>query len=188
MVGHEEITRLLVAARRGEEGAFDALLPRVYEELHEIAASLMRAERVGHTLQATALVHEAWLKLAGQASLGCEQRRTFFAAAANAMRRILVDHARAAGRDRRGGGRRPEPLDEAVADVERRTGSLMEIDAALSALGAADARKAQLVELRVFAGLSTGEAAEVLGLSTRQVERDWRFARAFLHARVSPPE
>jgi RNA polymerase sigma factor (TIGR02999 family) len=181
------ITRLLTAARAGETGAFDELLPLVYGELRALAQGLMRAERPGHTLEPTALVHEAWLRLASQESLGFAHRAQFFAAAATSMRRILVDHARARLRVKRGAGATLESgseLDGLVAAFEQRGGDLLALEAALAALAGLDARQARLVELRFFAGLDMRTTAELLAISLRQAERDWTHARAWLRQRL----
>jgi RNA polymerase sigma-70 factor (ECF subfamily) len=179
-----EVTRLLRAAREGDRGSLDELLARLYVELRRTASDLLHRERKDHTLQPTALVHETWLKLAGQATLGFQDRAGFFAAAASAMRRILVDHARTRKREKRGGGLAPEPLDETLLAVEQGSGDLIELDAALEQLAGLDSRKAKLVELRFFAGLPTREAAVALSISERQAERDLVFARAWLRNRL----
>jgi RNA polymerase sigma-70 factor, ECF subfamily len=179
-----EVTRLLRAVREGDPRSLDELMPHLYAELRRMAAELLRRERKDHTLQPTALVHEMWLKLAAQASLGFQDRAGLFAAAASAMRRILVDHARNRKREKRGGGRPAEPLDESVLAFEQGAGDLLELDAALEQLAGLDARKSKLVELRFFAGLPTREAAEVLSISERQAERDLVFARAWLRDRL----
>lgn len=181
------VTRLLTAAQAGEPGAFEELLPLVYGELRGLAAGLMRQERAGHTLDPTALVHEAWLRLASQESVGFAQRGQFFAAAAASMRRVLVDHARARGRVKRGGGEAgasDAALDGMLAAFEERAGDLVALEEALGELAALDARQGRLVELRFFAGLEMQATAELLGISLRQAERDWTHARAWLRARL----
>jgi RNA polymerase sigma factor (TIGR02999 family) len=180
------ITRLLTAARAGESGAFEELLPLVYGELRALAAALMRTERAGHTLDPTALVHEAWLRLASQESLGFGDRAQFFAAAATSMRRILVDHARARRAAKRARGERSEEaaLDGLVQVFEERAGDLVALEEALATLATLDTRQARLVELRFFAGLDMQSSAELLAISLRQAERDWTHARAFLRQRL----
>lgn len=184
---NRDITRLLQAARAGDRSAFDELVPRVYDELRRLAARLCQAENAGVTMQPTALVHEAWIKFSGQEALGFGHRAEFFGAAATAMRRVLVDRARARKADKRGGGQDRTPLDEAIVALEERAGDLGELDLALEGLRELDPRKAQLVDLRFFAGLDMGAAAEALGQSKRQTERDWTMVRAWLRDRLSGP-
>ncbi len=181
----EEITRLLQAAGAGSRAAADRLLPLLYSELRRLAQGLLRHERGDHTLQATALVHEAYVRLVGQRSVGFHDRAEFFRAAATAMRRVLVDHARTRGRRKRGGDARRTSLDDLVAELEHRSADLVALDEALEELSEIDATKARLVELRFFAGLSVNETAEVLGLSVRTAERHWTLARAWLHDALS---
>jgi len=166
----------------GERKASDELLTLVYEELRRLADRLLAAEGPRQTLQATALVHEAYLRLTGAADVGWENRAHFFGAAARAIRRILIDRARARGTERRGGGRRPLPL-EAAAGVmvgEPRV-DVLALDEALERLASLDAQKARVIELRFFGGLTAEETAETLGISPSTVVREWRFARAWLH-------
>ena len=173
-----DVTHLIDAAAAGDRRAAGELLPLVYDELRKLAAARMAGERAGHTLDATALVHEAYLRLVGDRSFA--NRGHFFAAAADAMRRILVDHARAKLADKRG-GRRRVPLDEAhrVADTPD---GLLAVDDALTRFAALDPAKAELVKLRFFAGLTTPEAAASLGISVATAERWWAFARTWLYA------
>lgn len=175
-----DVTLLLTAVRRGEPGSQDALLRLTYQELHRIATHYMRGERAEHTLAPTALVHEAWLRLVDGHDNTFEGRAHFFGVAAQAMRRVLVDHARRRQAAKRDGGERVT-LDAAhdVAISERT--ELLALDEALERLAALDARHARVVELRFFAGLSIEEVAEVLGISPATVKRDWTFARAWLH-------
>ena len=154
--------------------------PLVYAELRRLASSYLRGEAVGQTLQTTSLVNEAYVKLMGQRSVGWRDRRGFFAAAATAMRRILVDRARSKRALKRGGNARREAMDEAMAPFEERAGDLVELDDALSKLAAMDHRKAMIVEIRFFVGLSVNETAAVLDLSPRTVAREWNLARAWL--------
>jgi RNA polymerase sigma factor (TIGR02999 family) len=178
-----DVTRLLQAAADGDQNAAAAVLPLVYDQLRELAAARLAAEAPGHTLDATALVHEAYLRLVGPAD---RQRwndgRHFYAAAAASMRRILVDHARAKRARKRGGGARREPLD-AVAAPEPDE-ELLALDEALVKLAARDPVKARLVELRYFGGLTGEQAAAALGVSPTTADRYWVFARAWLQAEV----
>ncbi len=176
----DEITRLLLAAGNGAADAVNQLLPRIYDELRKLAGACLAGEKPGGTLPATALVHEAYLRLVQQDTVGFQGRAQFFAAAATVMRRILVDHARARRREKRGGDAVRVTLDEALAVFEHAAADVTDLDAALTALAQIDPRKARLVELRFFAGLSMKEGAHVLGVTQRTAERDWRFARAWL--------
>lgn len=182
-----EVTRILAALREGEPRAADELLPVVYEELRGIARRGLAGERAGQTLQATALVHEAWLRLGGgdSAAQDWENRRHFFAAAAQAMRRILVDRARRRGRDKRGGGRRRVDLSESVAVEAEPSLDLVALDAALEELETHDERKFKVVMLRYFTGLSIEETAEALEVSPATVKTDWSYARAWLHRELA---
>jgi RNA polymerase sigma factor (TIGR02999 family) len=184
----DEVTRLLSAASAGSQTALDRLLPIVYDEMRRLAQRLLGRERCDHTLQPTALVHEAYLKLVRQDSVGFDDRAQFFAAAATVMRRILVDHARAKRREKRGGDAVQVALDDAVALFEQRSGDLCALDEALTALAELDERKARLVELRFFAGVGMEEAARMLGVSLRTAERDWEYVRAWLNDRVQDNE
>jgi RNA polymerase sigma factor (TIGR02999 family) len=176
---------LLAAAERGESDVVERLVPVVYDELRRIARAELRRLPPGQTLQTTALVHEAYLRLAGSSEVGNRNRAYFFAAAARAMRLVLVDRARRKLSQKRGGGRTREdaevlvrlPVDDAPAD-------LLDLDAALEKLEAEDTRKAEIVALRFFAGLEMGEIAEVLGVPLRTLEREWRFARAWLRSEL----
>lgn len=174
------MTALLAAWRAGDESARDRLLTGVYDELHRLASRAMDGDRPGHTLQPTALVHEAYLRLAG-ADVPWEDRAHFYATAARTMRRVLVDHARARGRERRGAGARAVTLEEAIAHAPSRPEELEALDEALERLGALDQRKAKAVELHYFGGLSYDEVARVLGVAPATVHRDLRMARAWLH-------
>ncbi len=166
--------------QQGKPGAYDALLPLVYDELRAMASRSMQGERDGHTLQPTALVHEAFLRLVDQRSATFEGRRHFFAVAATLMRRVLVDHARRTRADKRGYGL-VVPLQGHMDAATEETHEVLQVDEALQQLAALDTRQAQVVELRYFAGLSVEETASVLGVSERTVKRDWAVARAFLH-------
>ena len=174
-----DVTRLLVDLQRGADGAADQLVPLVYGELHKLAVHYMRAERGDHTLQPTALVHEAYMRLVDQRNASWQNRSHFFGIAAQAMRRILVDHARRKRAGKREGGDRVT-LDESVAEAPQRSVDLIAVDDALNKLAALDPRQARVVELRFFGGLDIEQTAESLGISPATVKRDWTFARAFL--------
>jgi RNA polymerase sigma-70 factor, ECF subfamily len=178
----QEVTRLLSALTRGEGSAATKLIPVVYGELRRLAASYMRRERIDHTLQATALVHEAYLKLIEQRSVNWQSRAHFFGVAAQLMRRILVDHARGHSRQKRGGQEKRVSLDEAFIFDAGRATELLAVDDSLDRLAKIDERQARVVELRFFGGLSVEEAAEVLAVSPKTVKRDWSVAKAWLYA------
>ena len=181
-----DVTRLLEAAGRGDGQAAADLLPLVYDELRKLAASQMARERPGHTLDATALVHEAYLRLVGgDQPRDWDGRGHFIAAAAEAMRRILVDQARARGCDKRGGRFRKLDVDAVDLATTAAPDELLLLDEALARLAVADPPAARLVELRYFAGLSVAEAGAAVGLSTATAYRLWNFARAWLHSELS---
>jgi RNA polymerase sigma factor (TIGR02999 family) len=183
-----EVTDLLARWGEGDRGALASLTPLVYAELHRLAARALARERPDHTLQPTALIHEAFLRLHGGRPAACRDRVHFFALAARLMRRILVDHARALQASRRGAGALRLPLDhigELAAGEREPATDLVALDAALDELAAADARKARVVELRFFSGLSVVETAEALGVSAPTVILDTRLARAFLFDRMT---
>lgn len=183
MTNHDpgrDITRVLAAAASGEPRAAEQLLPLVYDELRQVAARQLANERPGHTLQATALVHEAYLRLVGGGGTSWENRRHFFAAAAEAMRRILVERARRKRRLRHGGGGQRVEVEADELPIEEPPVDLLALDEALERLAAEDTFKAELVKLRFFAGLSEQEAAEVLGVSRATAARHWAYARAWL--------
>jgi len=182
MSDNQEVTLLLSALTRGDDGAATKLIPVVYDELRRLAGSYMRRERVDHTLQATALVHEAYLKLVEQRSVDWQSRAHFFGVAAQLMRRILIDHARGHTRQKRGGEQKKVSLDEAFVFSERQADELLAVDDSLKRLEEIDPRQARVVELRFFGGLSVEEAAEVLGVSPKTVKRDWSVAKAWLYA------
>ncbi|HEU4596581.1 MAG TPA: sigma-70 family RNA polymerase sigma factor [Pyrinomonadaceae bacterium] len=177
----EEITRLLADWGRGDREALDRLAPLVHAELRGIARRQMSRERPGHTLQATALVNEAYLRLAGQDGFEYKDRAHFFAVCAQVMRHVLIDHARSHTRDKRGGGAVQVSLGEAEAMDAGRAADLMALDEALKELEALDPQKGKIVELRYFAGLGIEETAEVLGISPTTVRREWRRAKAWLY-------
>lgn len=175
-----EVTQLLQAWCSGDQTALEKLMPLVYDELHRLAHHYMLHERIGHTLQTTALVNEAYLKLIDAANVGWQNRAHFFAISANLMRRILVDFARTRGYRKRGGNIRKVELNEALVPSPERSVDFVALDSALSSLAAFDPRQAKLVELRFFGGLSVEEAAEVLGVSPRTVKREWAVAKVWL--------
>jgi RNA polymerase sigma factor (TIGR02999 family) len=156
----------------------------VYAELHRLASSLMSHERAGHTLQPTALIHEAFLRLVQGEQIEWQSRYHFFAVAAQMMRRILVDHARSVNAEKRFGKREKLSLESALVYTDAQSEELLALDEALERLGKVDERQYRIVELRFFAGLSTDEVAELLGVSSRTVKRDWMMARAWLHAEL----
>jgi RNA polymerase sigma factor (TIGR02999 family) len=182
-----EVTAALAAWSAGDRAALARVLPQIYEELRAIAAQHLRKERQGHTLQATALVHEAFLRLSGRERVHVEARVQFFAVAAQAMRRVLVDHARRRQAEKRGGHESPVPLTE-VAEAELNTSQqvdLLDVDDALVRLAALDPRQAQVVELRFFAGMEIEEIAAALDVSVSTVQREWRMARAWLRHQLA---
>ena len=178
--GREQISQLLKAWAGQDPAARDALVPIVYDELHRLAHHDMRTERAGHTLQTTALVNEAYLRLVDVDRMEWRDRAHFFGMAATMMRRILVDHARAHARDKRGGGVVMTSLDEDVAAPSREV-DVVALDDALQRLAEIDERQARLVELRYFAGLTIEEAAEALGISASTLKREWAIAKAWLY-------
>lgn len=180
-----DVTRLLKSWRQGESKALEDLLPLVYEELRDLAASYLRKERRGHTLQTTALVHEAYLRLCGGSPLHLVDRSHFFTVAAQAMRRILVDHARRHQAGKRIGAHQKVTLEAAPEPAVQLDADVLAVHEALEALSQIHPRQAQLVELRYFGGLSMEEAAEVLDVSLATVARDWRVARVWLHRKLS---
>ncbi|CAN5693421.1 sigma-70 family RNA polymerase sigma factor [soil metagenome] len=181
----EEVTGLLLAWRGGDADAFERLLPLVYAELRRIAGRQMAAERPGASLQATALVHEAYLRMVDYDRVEIRDRGHFLALAAQAMRRVLIDAARTRHAQRRGAGAHRVALEEALDIAMPQDDALLALDEALDELAGFDARKARGVELRYFGGLSIEEAAQVLGVSHATVERDWHTARLWLRARIS---
>jgi RNA polymerase sigma factor (TIGR02999 family) len=175
-----EVTQLLVAWSEGDKAAMDQLIPLVYGELRRLAKYHMRRERAGRTLQTTALIHEAYLRLIDASQVRLENRRHFFGAASRLMRQALVDLARERGSHKRGGAAERVSLDEALMVSEQRDDALLALDEALLALADIDGRKSQVVELRFFGGLSVEETAEALEVSVETVHRDWRLARSWL--------
>ncbi len=182
----QTVTLLLARVSDGQSDAVDELLPLVYDQLRSMAGAQMAGERDGHTLQATALVHEAYMKLASDPALASGDRRIFFGVAARAMRQILVDHARTKNRLKRGGDwKRVEVQPEADAPGQTQMLDLIAVDEALDELARLDERKARLVELRYFAGMTAEDAGELIGISRATVAREWRMCRAWLAARLS---
>lgn len=181
----QELTRLLQAWSNGDKEALEKLVPRVQRELHRLAGQYMAGERPNHPLQTTALINEAYIRLIGWKDVRWQNRAHFFAVAAQLMRRILVDMARARHRNKRGGGAIETTLDESCLFQEERTRDLVAVDQALTRLAEIDPRKSRLVELRFFGGLSEKEAAVVMQISERTVRREWNLARAWLHSEIS---
>lgn len=183
-----EVTQLLVAWGNGDETAFEKLTPLVYNELHRLATSYMRREESGHVLQPTALVNEAYLRLVDCKDIPWQNRSHFIGFAAQLMRRILIDFARARRSAKRGGATRPVELESAVLLTATRDVDLIALDEVLDRLATIDARKAQIVELRFFGGLSVEDAADVLRMSQRTVAREWNLARAWLYRELGGPD
>jgi RNA polymerase sigma factor (TIGR02999 family) len=177
----KDVTTLLLEWSHGDASALNQLAPLVYKELHRLAAGQLRRERADHTLQSTALVHEAYLKLIDQRRVQLHDRNQFFAFASQTIRRILVNHARAHNAVKRGGGKTLLELDESVVAGGRRDVDLVALDEALEALATLDPRQSRIVELRFFGGLSIEDTAKILGVSTATVKRDWDLARAWLY-------
>jgi RNA polymerase sigma-70 factor (ECF subfamily) len=186
----QDVSQLLRAWSDGDRTALDKLVPLVYDELRRMARRYMDGQKAGHTLQTTALIHEAYLKLIDQKAVHWRNRAHFFGVAAKAMRSILVDYARASHAAKRGGAAVLVSLDEAAVASDARAAELLALDDALASLAAIDQRKCQVVELRYFGGLSVEETAEVLQVSVETVARDWRLARTWLLrelSKSSPP-
>ena len=175
----QDVTGWLRAWSQGDETALEKLTPLVYGELHQRARRLMGRERVGHSLQPTALIHEAYLRLVGPSPMDCCDRSHFYALAARLMRQILVDHARARGRQKRGGAARPITFDETMIGPHEAP-DLVRLDDALQALAETDERKSRVIELRFFGGFSVDDVADILDVSPQTVLRDWRLAKAWL--------
>ncbi|HET9531159.1 MAG TPA: sigma-70 family RNA polymerase sigma factor [Blastocatellia bacterium] len=182
---NNEVTDLLVEWSNGSKEALDRLAPLVYDELRRLASYYMQHQQSGHTLQATALVNEAFLRLIDIKNVRWKDRAHFFAVAAKAMRHILIDHARGRQRQKRGGGARTVSLDETATIDEEQADQMVELDDALKSLAAIDQRKGQIVELRFFGGLSLDETAEVLGISSPTVQREWRLAKAWIYRQLN---
>jgi RNA polymerase sigma factor (TIGR02999 family) len=183
----KDVTQLLLDWRNGDQRALDQLMPLVYDELHRLAEHYMRSERPDHTLQPTALVHEAYLRLMGM-DVPLENRVHFFAIAAQVMRRILVDHARKYQYAKRGSGARKVSLDEAIDLTEERSADLIALDDALKSLSALDPRKSRIIELQYFGGLTYEETAHVLDISLTTVHREVKMAKAWLYREIKKGE
>jgi RNA polymerase sigma-70 factor, ECF subfamily len=181
----QEVTQLLADWAQGDKSAFDKLFPLVHDELRRIARRQMSHERPGHTLQATALVNEAYLKLAGREGFEWQNRAHFYAVCAQVMRHILIDHARAHARDKRGGGTIHVSLEEVAVIAPEQADEYLALDEALRFLESVDPKKGRIVELRYFGGLSVDETAEVLDLSPRTVRREWQRSRAWLYKMIT---
>ncbi len=182
----EEITRLLRAWEADRPAVLEKLLPEVYQELHRLAHHYMAGERAGHLLQTTALIHEAYLRLADIRQVYWNSRTHFYAVAATMMRRVLVDLARTRSADKRGGGRQQVELQESALLSPEKSLSVVALDDALNSLSSIDPRKARVVELRFFGGLTEEETAETLALSVDTVKRDWNFAKAWIYHQMKP--
>ncbi len=180
-----DVTKILKAIKAGRDDATDKLLPIVYNELRELAAKKLQHEASGNTLQPTALVHEAYLRLIGSADDDWENRAHFFGAAAEAMRRILIDRARSKKSQKKGGDAIQVSLDGLTEISEKKADELIALDEALNELESQDKSKAELVKLRFFVGLNMEESAQALGISLRTAERNWAYAKAWLHRQVS---
>lgn len=176
-----QVTQLLAEWSSGNQAAFDQLMPLVYEELHRMARRYMAKQSPGHTLQPTALINEAYIRLADSPGKEWQNRLHFFGVAASAMRHVLVDYARSSRSAKRGGAQKPLPLDERFVVSDQRLAEVVELDDALTALEKLNARQSKVVELRYFGGLSVEETAELVGVSPETVMRDWRAAKAWLH-------
>lgn len=184
----KSVTQLLVDWRDGDETALDKLFPLVYKELRRLAHHYMRRERAGHTLQTSALVNEAYIRLVDHKGMRWQNRAHFYGVAAQAMRRILVDHARSRNYAKRGGSAQMVELDEAATVAQKQAADLVALDDALTGLEAFDPRKSQVVEMRYFGGMSVEETAEALGVSTVTVMRDWTSAKAWLLRAITDEE
>ena len=179
------VTQLLIGWGNGDKGALDALMPVVYDELHRQASRYLRREHVGHTLQTTALIHEAYLRLIDQRSVQWQNRAHFYGIAAQLMRRILVDHARTKKRAKRGGSDVRVSLSKANVFTGGQDLDIVALDEALERLALIDQQQSRIVELKFFSGLTVDETAEVLSISPATVKRDWSMAKAWLHREVS---
>ncbi len=184
MTSERDVTQLLVKWRKGDKQALERLMPLVYDELHQRAAAYLARERPGHTLQPTALVHEVFLRLVNQKNLEWANRAHFLGVAAQLMRLILVDHARAQRAAKRGGGAQRITLGEAAHPHQPKDVDLLALDEALQGLEKLDTRQSRIVELRYFGGLNIDETAEVMSISPATVKREWRMAKAWLHSRL----
>jgi RNA polymerase sigma factor (TIGR02999 family) len=180
-----EVTHLLIDWNQGKQEALERLMPLVYDELRRIAGRYLRKERQDHTLQTTALVHEAYIRLIDQNQANWQNRAQFFGVAAQMMRRILVDHARGHQADKRGGGAAKLSLDEAIEIADQQAVDLIALDDALTQLAKLDEQQCRVVELRFFGGLTVEEVAEVMSLSPATIKREWSMAKAWLHRELT---
>jgi RNA polymerase sigma factor (TIGR02999 family) len=180
----DNVTKLLLELSKGDRAAVDSLLPVIYDELRKLAANYLRRERPDHTLQPTALVHEAYLRLVDQTRVDWQNRAHFFGVAAQIMRRLLVDHARKHNAEKRGQDFQKLSLDENIDRAVERSAELIALDDALKTLATFDEQKARMVELRYFGGLSIEETAKVLGVTPTTIKRHWRLAKAWLHGEM----
>ena len=185
MPSSPQVSQLLSDWRNGDQQALGQLMPLVYDELRRIASGYMKRERAGHTLQTTAIVNEAYLRLVDQKTVRWQDRTHFFAVAASVMRHLLVDHARARGRVRRGAGAQRVSLDEAAIVSEQKGEDMLALDGALTKLAEIDPRKVKIVELRYFSGLSAKDTADALGISEITVKREWLKAKAWLYRELT---
>jgi RNA polymerase sigma factor (TIGR02999 family) len=182
--GAENVTQLLIELSNGNRATVDLLLPLIYDELRRLAVGYLRRERAGHTLQATALVHEAYLRLADQSRMNWQNRAHFFGVAAQIMRRLLVDYARKHNAEKRGADFQKLSLDENIDKAVERGQEILALDRALEALAEVDEQKARMVELRYFGGLTVEETAEVMGVTPITIKRHWRMAKAWLQGQI----
>lgn len=180
----EDVTQLLIELSQGNRVKVDLLLPLIYDELRSLATNYLRRERADHTLQATALVHEAYLRLIDQTRVSWQNRAHFFGVAAQLMRRLLVDYARRHNAEKRGADFQKITLDENIEKAVERSEEILALDRALAELAALDEQKARIVELRYFGGLTVEETAEVLGVTPITIKRHWRMARAWLYGQM----
>jgi len=180
-----ELTQLLIDWSKGDQAALDRLIPLVHAELRRMARRYMARENPGHTLQTSALINEAYIRLTDQQNVAWQDRSHFFAVAAQVMRHILVDHARSHCYAKRGGRQHRVPLDEATTVVDQQARELMALDDSLTSLAALDQRKSQIIELRFFGGLTIEETADAMDISPKTVTREWRSAKAWLHHEMS---
>lgn len=184
MTSQKDVTHLLLQWREGDSAALDELIPIVYSEMRRLAGNLLRWERPDHTLQPTALIHEAYLRLIDQQKVRLQNRTHFFAVASNIMRQILVNHALAHRAIKRGGGRFKVTLNEAIQSSQKQNYDVVALDEALKKLSQLDPRKSKIVELRFFGGLTNAEIVEVLGISLATVNREWRLIKAWLYCEL----
>ncbi len=182
---NEDVTQLLIELSKGNRVTVDLLLPLIYDELRRLAMSYLRRERADHTLQATALVHEAYLRLIDQTRVNWQNRAHFFGVAAQIMRRLLVDYARRHNAEKRGADFQKLTLDENIDKAVERSEEIVALDRALEELAAIDEQKARIVELRYFGGLTVEETAEVMGVTPVTIKRHWRMAKAWLYGRMT---